>query len=115
MYLKIMIIVATATLGVALFATSNASYRVLMEFLVFASAALIVLHALRGRTEYFWAGTFCAIAVLFNPVFPFALPSRVFILLDLICMALFFVYYNAYQTKPPLAMSSVTDRTPGAR
>lgn len=114
MYLKIMIIVAIATLGVALFATANQSYRVLMQFLVCASAALVVWHAIRGRTEYFWAGTFCAIAILFNPIFPFAVPGRVFILLDLICMTLFAVYYSAYKTKSSLAMPSLIDRTPGA-
>lgn len=113
MYLKIVLIVSTATLGVALFATSSESYRVLMQFLICASA-LIVLHAIRGRAEYFWAGTLLAVAVLFNPVFPIALPGRIFILLDLICMALFLFYYSAYKTKTPLAMLSVTDRTPGA-
>lgn len=115
MYLKIMIIVAAATLGVALFATSNESYRVLMQFLVCASATLMVWHAIRGKAEYFWAGTFCAIAVLFNPIFPFAVPGRVFILLDLISMALFFVYYNACKSKSSLATLSVIDHTPGAR
>lgn len=112
MYLKIALIVSTATLGVALFAASSENYRVLMQFLVCASAALMVYHAMRGRAEYFWIGTFCVIAVLFNPLFPFALPGRVFILLDLICMALFFVYYGFNKSKPALAMSSVIDHTP---
>ena len=115
MYLKIVLIVSTATLGVALFATSSESYRVLMQFLICASATLFVWRAIRGRVQYFWAGTFCAIAVLFNPVFPLMLPNRAFVWVDLICMALFLVYYSAYKSKPPLAMLSVTDRIPGAR
>ena len=114
MYLKIVLIVSTATLGVALFATSSESYRVLMQFLICASATLFVWRAIRGRVQYFWAGTFSAIVVLFNPVFPFMLPSRAFVWVDLICMALFLVYYSAYKSKLPLAMLSVTDGTPGA-
>jgi hypothetical protein len=113
MFLKIVLIVSSATLGVALFATSNENYRVLMQFLVCASATLMVFHAMRGRAEYFWAGTFCVIAVLFNPVFPFTLPGRIFILLDLVCIVLFFAYYSSYKSKPLLALPSVIDRAPG--
>jgi hypothetical protein len=113
MYLKIVLIVSTATLGVALFVTSSETYRVLMQFLVSASATLVVFHAMRGRADYFWAGTFCVIAVLFNPVFPFLLPGRLFVPLDLMCMVLFFGYCISYKSKPALAMPSFIDRTPG--
>ena len=111
MFLKIVLIVSAATLGVAFFAASSENFRVLMQFLVSTFATLMVFHAMRGRAEYFWAGTFCAIAVLFNPIFPFAFPGRVFVLLDLICKALFFVYYNAYKGKSSLATLSVIDHT----
>lgn len=114
MYLKIMICVSTAALAVALFVTSNASYRVFLQFLVSASAALIVLQAVRAEAQYLWAGAFCVVAVLFNPILPIALPSRVFFLADLTCMALLLVYYSAYKTKPRPYMASVTDRRPGA-
>jgi hypothetical protein len=113
MFLKIVLIVSTATMAVALFATSSENYRVLMQFLVSASATLMVFHAMRGRVEYLWAGTFFVVAVLFNPVFPFAPPRLIFILLDLVCMVLFFVYYSSYKSKPALAMLSVIDRTSG--
>jgi hypothetical protein len=114
MYVKIMICVSTAALAVALFMTSNVSYRIFLQFLVSASAALIVLHAVRADAQYLWAGVFCAVAVLFNPILPIALPSRLFFLADLTCMALFLVYYSAYKAKPRLSMASVTDRGPGS-
>jgi hypothetical protein len=113
MYVKIMLSVSIAALAIALFVTSNASYRVLLQFLVCGSAALVVLHAVRAEAQYLWGGAFCFVAVLFNPILPIALPSRVFFLLDLICIALFAVYYNSYQAKPRLSLASVTDRGPG--
>ncbi len=113
MYVKIMISGSIAALAIALFMTSNASYRVLLQFLVCASAALVVLHAVRAEAQYLWAGAFCLVAVLFNPILPIALPSRVFFLLDVICIALFLVYYSGYKAKPRLSMASVTDRSPG--
>ena len=117
MYLKIMISISLAALAVALFMTSSANYRVFLQFLVCASAALIVWNAVRAETQYLWASVFCGVAVLFNPILPVALPGRVFFLLDLICMALFLVYYRAYKAQPrvSLGLVSVTDRSPGAR
>jgi hypothetical protein len=112
MYLKIVLIVSTASLGVAFFAASGENFRILMQFLVSTSATLLVFHAMRSRAEYFWAATFCAIAVLFNPVFPFVLPGRLFVPLDLICVVLFFGYCSSYKSKPALAIPSVIDRTP---
>jgi hypothetical protein len=114
MYVKIMICVSMTALAVALFMTSNASYRVLLQFLVCASAALIVLQAVRAEAQYLWAGAFCIVAVLFNPILPIALPIRAFFLVDLTCMALFLVYYSAYKATPRPSMVSVTDRSPGS-
>jgi Family of unknown function (DUF6804) len=111
MYLKIIISFAIAALGVGLLLISNPTYRVLLEFLVCASAVLVVLHSVRAEAQYLWAATFCAIAVVFNPLFPIALPSRVFFLLDTISMAIFVFYYRAYKAKPRLAMTSVIDRS----
>lgn len=113
MYLKIVLIISTASLGAAFFAASSEDFRVLMQFLVSTSATLLVFHAMRGRAVYLWAATFSVIAVLFNPVFPFALPGRLFVPLDLICMALFFGYCSSYKSKPALAVQSAIDRTPG--
>ena len=115
MYLKIMISLSLIALAVAVFVTRNASYRVFLQFLVCASAALIAWDALRERPRYLWAGAFCAIAILFNPILPLALPSRAFFVLDLLCMALFLVYARAYKAKPRWSMASVsaTERSLG--
>lgn len=117
MYLKIMISISLVALAVALFMTSNANYRVFLQFLICASAALIVWNAVRAEVQYLWAVMFCGIAVVFNPIVPFALPGRVFFFLDLLCMALFLVYYRAYEAKPRLSMAlvSVMDRKLGPR
>jgi Family of unknown function (DUF6804) len=117
MYLKITISVSFAALAVALFMTSNADYRMFLQFLVCTSAALIVWNAVRAETQHLWASVFCGVAILFNPILPVALPGRVFFFLDLLCMALFLVYYRRYPGKPQLSMAltSVTDRRLGPR
>jgi hypothetical protein len=109
MYLKIMISISIAALAVALFVNTNANYRVILQFLVCASAALIVLHAVRGNVQYLWAGAFLGVAVLFNPIFPIALSNSVFFFLNLICIGAFAGYYTVYQSKPRAAMASITD------
>jgi Family of unknown function (DUF6804) len=111
MYLKIMISFTIAVLGLGLLLTSNPTFRVLLEFLVCASAVLVVLHSVRAEAQYLWAATFCGVAVAFNPIFPIALPSRVFFLLDTISIATFVLYSRAYKAKPRLAMTSVIDRS----
>lgn len=84
--------------AVALFMTSNASYRVFLLFLVCASAALIVLHTVRAEAQYLWAGAFCIVAVLFNTILPIALPSR----------PNRFAWYAMKRSNPELMCGSVT-------
>jgi hypothetical protein len=76
MYLKIMIAISLAALCLALFLPVNEQYEFVLQFLVCASAALIVQHALRVKPDYLWAGTFGSIAVPFNPIIPVPLASR---------------------------------------
>jgi hypothetical protein len=115
MYLKIMISLSFAALAVALFVTPNASYQVLLQFLVCASAVLIVWNAVRDQAPHLWAVAFCGIAIVFNPILPVALPTRAFFVLDLLCMALFLVYARTYKAKPRWSMASVsaTERSLG--
>ena len=110
MYLKTMITISLAALCLALFLPASAQYRVLLQFLVCASAALIVVHALRGRPEYFWAGIFFAVAGLFNPIIPVALSGRTLFSLELVCILLFFAYYLVCKTKPRTAMVSIAEK-----
>ncbi len=67
MYPKTMISISVAALAIGLFMTSNPDYRILLQFLVCASAVLIVLHSVRAQAEYLWAGAFCCVAFVFNP------------------------------------------------
>src|ERR1700756_968401 len=96
MYLKIMMYLSIVALVAALFVTPNASYQVFLQFLVCATAALVVWNAIRDQAQYLWAVAFCGIAIVFNPIIPLALPialpSRVFLAPDLLCMAFLLVY-----------------------
>jgi type IV secretory pathway protease TraF len=76
MYVKIMIAISLAVLGLALFLPASEQYKILLQFLVSASAALILWRALRAKPDYLWAATFGSVAVLFNPIVPVPLPSR---------------------------------------
>ena len=111
MYLKTMISISLAALSLALFLPANAQYKVLVQFLVCASAGLIVVHALRARPEYVWAGIFFAIAGLFNPIIPVALPGRALFSLELVCIVLFSAYYLVCKTKPRTAMVSIAEKS----
>jgi membrane protein implicated in regulation of membrane protease activity len=80
--------VCIAALLLAVIWRSSANYRVLLEFMVCAGAVLIVLRACRTG-KYLWAAGFIAIAVLFNPVAPIALPRSVSVWVDLVCLLAF--------------------------
>jgi hypothetical protein len=111
-YLKIMITISLAALSLALFLPANAQYKILLQFMVCASATLIVAHALCAKPEYFWAGTFFGIAALFNPIIPVALPGRALFSLELACIALFSAYYSVCKTKPRTSLVSIAERGP---
>lgn len=115
MYLKIMISLSLVALSVALFVTPNASYQVFLQFLVCGTAALIAWKAVRDQAQRRWALAFCAIAIVFNPIVPLALPGRMFFVLDLLCTALFLVYARTYKAEPRWSMASVsaTERSLG--
>lgn len=115
MYLKTMISISLAALTFALIAAPNPDFRVFLQFLISASAALIVLHTVRGETEYLWAGMFLAVVLLFNPIIPVALPSRGVFLLDLACAGLFLLYYRIHRAKPRMSIASITSDGPGSR
>jgi uncharacterized protein DUF6804 len=115
MYLKVMISISLAALTVALFLTGNPGYRVILQFLISTSAVLIVVHAVRAEAEYLWAGVFCGVALLFNPIVPVVMPGRGFFLLDLVCVAVFLLYYRVHKAKPRMSIASITRNGPGAR
>jgi hypothetical protein len=80
--------VCIAALLLAVIWRSSANYRLLLEFMVCAGAVLIVLRACHTG-KYPWAAGFIAIAVLFNPIVPIALPRPMLVWVDLVCLVAF--------------------------
>ena len=111
MYLKIMIAISFAALCLALFLPANEQYKVPLQFLVCASAAVIVLHALSAKPDYLWAGTFGSIAVLFNLTIPVPLASRALLTLELACMVFFLTYFTVFKMKPRTSMVSIAEQS----
>jgi hypothetical protein len=109
MYLKIMIAISLAAFGLALFLPANEQYKVLLQFLVCASAALIILHALRAKPDYLWSGTFTGVAVLFNPIIPVPLASRALFTLEFACMVFFLAYFSVFKMKPRTSIVSIAE------
>ncbi len=110
MLTKIMKWVSIAALLGALLWPS-ASYRILLEFVVCASAILVLLQAW-GRGKYLWGTGFIAIAGLFNPIAPAVLPRQMLVWLDLVCLAMFVLSLAALRTGPRLSMPPIINRTP---
>lgn len=108
MYIKAISLLSVVVLGFALW-TANQNFQILLQFVVCAAAMLIVLHALRAQPQYAWAATFSGLVVLFNPIWPIALPYRVFLPLDLIGIWLFVFYVILHKAKLQPAMTSITN------
>lgn len=115
MFTKLMKWLSIATLLLAMFWRFSVGYQILLQFLVCASAVMVMLQAAVAR-KYFWALVFVAVAVLFNPVLPVALSGKAFPLVNLSCLAMFAVSLGVLKTqrKPRLSIPSITDRTPGS-
>jgi uncharacterized membrane protein YqjE len=92
-----------AALVIAVLIAGNSNYRVLLQFTIFASVALVVLHALRARAEYRWAGVLGGIALLL-------VAGQGSFVLELISLALFLVYYRVCIANPRFSAVSVANR-----
>jgi len=106
---KIMKWVSVAVLLLAVFWRSSATFTLVLELVVCVAGLLVVTQAVRTG-KYFWATAFTVIVVLFNPVVPVALPTRLFLWLDLTCLGAFLVSLAALQTRPVLSIPSITGR-----
>ncbi len=102
-YTKITLSISFAALAVALLIIGNAGYRVLLQFTICASIAFIVVHALRARAEYRWAGILGGIALLF-------LAGQGSFVVELISVALFLIYYRMCIANPGFSAVSVANR-----
>jgi hypothetical protein len=106
--------IAIAALFLALLWQPFAQNRILLQYVVWAGAIVVVAQAVRAH-KYVWIGLFLAVAGLFNPIRPVALAANVFLVLDAITMVLFMVSPGrGLEMKPRLSIASITDRTPGS-
>jgi hypothetical protein len=93
---------------------SAANYQLLLDFVVFMGAVVVVMQAVRAR-EYRWAAGFVAIALLFNPVVRFwGAPGVLPLLIVVVCIVPFAISLVKLKTQPLLSMPSITDRNPGS-
>ena len=113
MLTKMMKWVSIAALLLAMLLRSSVSYRIALEFVVCVAALLVVVQAVRAG-KYFWAAGFLAIAVLFNPAVQIVLSRKMFVGVELVCIAAFLVSLAVLKTKPILSIPSITNRTPGS-
>lgn len=113
MFTKIMKWVSILALVLALVWRPLTSYQLVLEFLVCVGALMVVAQAWRAG-KYLWAAGFVAIAVLFNPAVPLAIPRTAFLGLDALCIVTFLISLAVVKTYPRLSMPSITNRTPGS-
>jgi Family of unknown function (DUF6804) len=109
MFTKIMKWVSVAVLLLAAFLSSSADLQLILQLVVCVSGLLVVTQAVRTG-KYFWAAGFAVIAVLFNPVVPVELSTRLFFWLDLACLGAFLVSLAALKTRPIPSIPSITGR-----
>lgn len=89
----------------SLFACCAASYEPLVDLAMFLGAIIFVQRAIWLK-EYFWAGGFLAIAVVFTPL---PLVVKVFLLMGFTCAATFANVIAAFRTQPAPAANTSQD------
>ena len=111
--------IAITMLFVAVATRGSAGYQLLAEYVVSASA-LVVAWRLARTEQPVWGAGFVAIAVLFNPFMPMALPPTVVVWVDVVCLATFVISWVVLKERTPtLSMSrlrySLDKNTSGQR
>lgn len=113
MFTKVTKVVAALALLLGLFSHSAADHRKLI-FAVVWTAALVVLAQAFHRSSYFWAAVFLAMACLFNPMRPVALPASMGLLLEMAAAILFMIALAVLRSKPRLSIASITAHGAGS-
>ncbi len=112
MITKFMKLVSAAVLVLAVFWRSSADFQLALGLLISVAGLLVIAQAVRAR-KYTWAAVFLVITVLFNPVVPVALPGRLYILLNLSCLAAFVASLGTLKTRRVLSVPSIVGRSVG--
>jgi hypothetical protein len=99
---KAMKCVSIAVLGPALLGFPTANFQIVLKAVVCVTAFLALTKAAR-KSRYAWASGFGAIALLFNPVVPVALPHGTLLWVNGLCLITFLVSLTALdrQARPP--------------
>lgn len=111
MLTKIMKVASIASLLVAAFWRSSASYQVFLQIMVCVTAILVLTQAIRTR-KYWWGAGLVAIAALLNPVVPVMLSGRIFLWLDWVCLMTFLISLAALRWQPRLTIPPIASQTP---
>jgi Family of unknown function (DUF6804) len=109
MLTKFMKWISAAVLLLAVFGRFSANFVLILEFVVCVTGLLVIMQAVR-LDKYFWASGFLVITVLFNPVVPVELSTRLFFLLDLSCLVAFVASLRVLKARPVLSIPSITGR-----
>jgi hypothetical protein len=99
----------------SLWSVNSGGYLELFELVVWLSALVVAVQAIRtGSYSYFWAAGFAAIVVLFNPFAPFTLARSTFLWMDLVCIVMFVLSLAGLRTQPrPAASPAAVPLWPG--
>jgi hypothetical protein len=104
---------AIAVLMGDLFWRPFAAYSTVLQFVVSATAIVVVVQAW-GMRQYVWMILFLVAAGLFNPVLPVGFSNHTLTLVSVLMVFLLFFSLHLLQPKPMLSIASTTDRMPGS-
>jgi hypothetical protein len=95
-----------AALLLGLLMRSSASYQIVLDLVVCVAALVVVAQAFRTG-KYLWGAGFVSVAVVFNPVVPFAFSGGMLLWLDLACLATFAFSLAVLKSKPLLSTQGI--------
>ena len=113
MLTRLMKIGAIIALLVGLFASRLPGYATILQFIVSASAVVVLVQA-AGMRRYLWMALFVVTACVFNPVVPVPFSTRLLGITSMLALLLFFFSLELLQPKPRMSVASITDRLPGS-
>ena len=87
---------AALLLALSLIPIWPSGYYLLLTYIVGITAVLMVVRAQEIRSQQ-WMMTWIVIAVLYNPITPLRLPPPLYLLVNLICAALFVICMRRFR------------------
>jgi hypothetical protein len=109
----IMKYVAILSLALAGALRPSLNLQLALGFVVCASGLAVAVQALRAR-KYLWAGVFCSIAILFNPVLLFQPAYTRHLGVTSACIVAFVLSLFLLRNLPIRTIASITEQNPGS-